>query len=413
MNREPGKHAITFIFITVLVDVIGFAIIIPVLPPLIMELTGKPISEAAAYGGVLLFLYAFMQFIFSPILGNLSDRFGRRPILLLSLFVFGIDYLIAGFAPTLMWLFIGRTLAGIAGATYTPANAYIADITPPEDRAKRFGLLGAAFGLGFVMGPAIGGFLGEIGPRVPFFAAAGLAFANVIYGYFVLPETLKKEDRRPFRLARANPIGAWLNLRKYPMIIGFGGAIVFYQIAHDANPSVWSYYTMHKFDWSPRDVGASLAFVGILMALFQGLMIQPIVSRIGERRAYILGLSLSAVGFMGFAFASAGWVMYAWMIPWALMGISMPALRSIMSAEVSPDEQGELQGALTSLASLTAIIAPLMMTQLFRISSSDPTGFYFPGAPFVLASVLIVISILVFLYVTRRPFRQADKTTGT
>lgn len=402
MTREPGKHAVTFVFSVVLIDVIGFGIIIPVLPALLLELTGEPLSEVVLYGGGLLFVYALMQFFFAPILGSLSDRYGRRPVLLFSLFAYGVDYIIAGLAPTLLWLFIGRTLAGIAGSTHTPAMAYIADITPPEKRAQSFGLIGAAFGLGFVIGPALGGLLGEIGPRVPFFVAAGLAFLATIYGYFVLPETLAREDRRPFDFARANPVGAWTHLRHTPLILGLGAAIIFYQMAHDANPAVWSYYTMLKFDWSPSDIGLSLAFVGLMIAFVQGYLTRVAIPRLGEKGAVILGISCASIGFVGFAFASSGWVLYAWLAPWALMGLAMPAIRSIMSARVGANEQGELQGAIASLISLTMIIAPLIMTWLFRAYTADTAPVYFPGAPFLAAAGMMAISLGLFLMVMRK-----------
>jgi len=395
---EPSsnRRALTFIFITVLIDMIGFGIIIPVMPELIMELTGEGLSRAALYGGWLLFLYALMQFFFAPIIGNLSDRFGRRPVLLCSLVAFGFDYLLMGFAPTIVWLFVGRFVAGIAGATHSTANAYIADVSPPEERAQNFGLMGAAFGLGFILGPVLGGLLGEYGPRVPFFAASVLALCNAVYGFLILPETLPAEERRPFDLRRANPVGALAQMRRYPVIVGLFGAFVLYMVSHNANPTTWTYYTMLKFGWTEREVGYSMGFVGLGVALVQGFLIRAAIPRMGELRAVYLGYALMSLAFMGFAFASAGWMMYAFIVPFSLGGLATPALRGIMSNTVPANAQGELQGALSSVMSLTAIVAPVFMTQLFGYFTSDAAPLYFPGAPFLAAGVLLLGSIAVF-----------------
>lgn len=402
---EPtaGRKALTFIFITVLIDMIGFGIIIPVVPELIMELSGEGLSGAAVYGGWLMFFYAVMQFFFAPIIGNLSDRFGRRPVLLGSLAAFGLDYAFMGFAPTLFWLFVGRFVAGMVGGSFTTANAYIADVSPPEKRAANFGLVGAAFGLGFILGPVIGGFLGAYGARVPFFAAAGLALANVVYGFFVLPETLPPDERRPFAIGRANPLGAIDQMRRYPVVIGVLVALVFYRIAHDANPSVWSYYTMLKFDWDERDVGYSLGFVGLMLALVQGVLIRGVIPRIGEMRAVYIGYALISLGFLGFAFSSEGWMLYAFTVPWALGEIASPAIRGIVSNQVPANAQGELQGAVTSLFSLTAIFAPLLMTQLFGFFTRPGADPYFPGAAFAAAACLVLLCLAQFSRTMRSP----------
>jgi len=392
----PRRNALTFLFITVLVDMIGFGIVIPVVPELIMELTGEGLGEAAVYGGWLMFLYAAMQLFFAPIMGNLSDRFGRRPVLLLSLLVFGLDYLLMGVAPTITWLFVGRFIAGIVGASHTTANAYIADVSPAEDRAKNFGLMGAAFGMGFILGPVIGGILGDYGARLPFFAAAGLALANVAYGWFALPESLPREQRRPFHLKRANPLGALKQMRGYPIVIGLFVALFFWQIAHDANPSTWSYYAMLKFEWSEREVGYSLGFLGILLALVQGVLIRAVLPRIGETRAVYIGFTLLALGFVGFAYSSEGWMLYAFIVPWALGGIANPALRGIMANRVPGNAQGELAGAITSLVSLTSIVAPLLMTRLFGYFTGDRAPVYFPGAAFLAAGLLTTVTVIVF-----------------
>jgi DHA1 family tetracycline resistance protein-like MFS transporter len=391
-----SRNALSFIFVTVLIDMIGFGIIIPVMPKLIMDVADAGLGPAAIWGGRLLVVYAVMQFFFAPIIGSLSDRFGRRPVLLASLVTYGVDYLIMGFAPTLGWLFLGRMLSGISGASHTTANAYIADVSAPEDRAKNFGLIGAAFGLGFILGPALGGLLGEYGARIPFFAAAGLAFANSVYGYFVVPESLPKERRRPFALARANPIGMFAQVRSYPLVIGLFVALFFYQFAHDALPSTWSYYTMLKFNWSPRDIGMSLAFVGLLLALVQGLLIRAVMPKVGEVWAVIIGFSAMALGFAGFAFAHEGWAIYLFLVPFSLSGLANPALRSILANRVPSDAQGELQGALASTVSVTAIVAPWAMTELFAFFISEAAPIYFPGAPFLLAALLLVAALARF-----------------
>lgn len=397
MNR-----AIVFILITVLIDVIGLGIIIPVMPVLLQELSGEGLDRAAIYGGWLMFLYALLQFFFSPVLGGLSDRFGRRPVLLLSLLAFGIDYALMGLAPSLVWLFIGRAVAGAAGASVTTANAYMADVSPPSKRAANFGLIGAAWGVGFVIGPVLGGFLGEFGPRVPFFASAALALANVTYGFFVLPETLPPEKRRAFDWRRANPIGSLVRMARHPVLGGLIGVLVLYQIAHDANPSVWSYYTMEKFGWSERDVGLSLGVVGVLIAVVYGGLVGPIVGKLGEQRTVIFGLLFMAAGFYGYSLATRSWVMIAFIFPFALGCVAMPALRGMMANRVEADEQGELQGALTSLQSLTAIGAPLLMTRLFGEFAADDAEFYFPGMPFFVAASMLVVASFWFTLARRK-----------
>lgn len=400
--RKPGRHALLFIFITVVIEVLGMGMVLPVLPKLIIEISGVSFGVAATIGAYTIFTYAFIRFFFAPIIGNLSDRFGRRPVLLLALFAFSIDYTVAGLAPTLTWLFIGRALSGMAGATYATSNAYIADISPPEKRAQNFGMIGAAFGIGFTLGPALGGLLGEISPRLPFFVAAGLAFANMIYGYFVLPETLSPENRRPFNIARANPLGAWKALKKYPLVLGLAVVAFCYQLGHDTNPAVWTYYTMLKFHWTPLDVGLSMGFLGIMIAIVQGGLIRTVIPRIGEVRAIIIGLTCAMIGFVGFAFASEGWMMYAWIVPWALMGLAMPAIRAIMSNHVPASAQGELQGGMASIVSISLFMTPPVIARLFRYFSTGEVDIYFPGAPFLAAAGVSVLGILVFYVVMKR-----------
>jgi MFS transporter, DHA1 family, tetracycline resistance protein len=391
MKTTPN-NALLFIFITVLVDVIGLGIIIPIVPKLIENLTGLGINEASKYGGWLLFSFAIMQFIFSPILGGLSDRFGRRPILLLSLFGLGLDYIFHAFAPSITWLFVGRIIAGIMGASFSTATAYIADISSPEKRAQNFGLIGAAFGLGFIIGPVIGGISSKWGINVPFLIAAGLTLLNVIYGYFVLPESLTKDNRRAFEWKRANPISSLKNLRKYPVVSGLVISLVLTFIASHAVQSNWSFYTMYKFNWTAEIVGYSLAVVGVLVALVQGFLIRKIIPRLGQVKSIYLGMSFSALGLLLFGLASESWMMFAFLIPYCLGGIGGPSIQGVISSQVPDNEQGELQGALTSLMSLCGVFGPLLMTNLFAFATAKNSTFHVPGAPFFLASCLTLVS---------------------
>lgn len=387
--------AVGFIFITLLIDIIGFGIIIPVMPKLISTLKGVDISTASKYGSLLMFAYAVVQFICAPILGNLSDKYGRRPVLLFSLFGFGINYLFLALAPTYGWLFIGRIIAGITGASMTTGAAYIADISTPENRAKNFGMIGAAFGLGFIIGPVIGGLLGGFGTRVPFYAAAILALLNWVYGYFVLPESLKKENRRSFEWKRANPVGSLLHLNKYPAISGLAISILLVYIASHAIQSNWNYFTMYRFNWNERMVGISLGVVGILVASVQGGLIRVINPRLGNEKSIYTGLALYAVGMLLFGLATQSWMMFVFLVPYCLGGIAQPALQAIMSEHVPPNVQGELQGAITSLMSLAAIIGPLLMNNLFYYFTHSEAPVHLPGAPFLLAAVLMAASAVI------------------
>ncbi len=389
------KAALGFIFITLLIDVIGLGIIIPVLPGLIMELSDVTISRASIIGGWMLFAYAVFQFLFSPVLGGLSDQIGRRPVLLFSLLGFGVDYLFMALAPTLSWLFLGRVIAGITGSSFTTASAYIADISTPDKRAQNFGLLGAAFGLGFIIGPMLGGILGEYGVRIPFYAAAGLALTNALYGFFILPESHKKENRRNFNWKRANPVGTLLQLKKYPVIIGLIACLVFVYIAAHATQSTWAYFTIEKFDWSESQVGYSLGFVGFMIALVQGIIIRSVVKKIGQVNAVYVGLIFNSIGFILIGFATEGWMLYAIMIPYALGGLAGPSLQGIMSNQVEPNQQGELQGGLTSLVSVTSIIGPPLMTGIFGFFTKEDTSFYLPSAPFFMGFLLSFIAIIL------------------
>jgi len=392
MAKNKQQAALGFIFITLLIDVTGFGIIIPVVPKLIMHLENCTLSQASTYGGFLLFAYAIMQFIFAPILGNLSDQYGRRPILLFSLFGFGIDYLLTGLAPNIYWLFLGRIIAGITGASFSTAGAYIADVSTPEKKAQNFGMIGVAFGLGFIIGPALGGYLGKIGPRIPFYAAAALALLNWLYGYFVLPESLSKEHRRKFEWKKANAIQSLAKLNKYPVISGLVASITLLYISAHAVQSAWTYFTMNKFGWDEGMVGLSLAFVGLTVGIVQGGMIRIIIPKLGQERSVYVGLALYAVGFTLFAFATKTWMMFVFMVPYAFGGIAGPALQGIISNHVPKNEQGELQGALTSLMSASSIIGPLLMTNTFAYFTSPKAPVNFPGAAMLLAAVLTLIS---------------------
>ncbi len=390
--KNNTKAALGFIFVTLLIDTIGFGIIMPVLPDLIKKMVNGSLSVASEYNGALTFAYAFMQFVFGPVIGNLSDRYGRRPVLLFSLFGFSIDYLFLAFAPTIGWLFVGRIIAGITGASFTTASAYIADVSPPEKRTQNFGMVGVAFGLGFIIGPLLGGVLGEIGTRVPFYASAGLCMLNWLYGYFVLPESLAKENRRKFEWKRANPFGAFKHFKKYPAIYGLLASLILLYLSAHAVQSTWTYFTMYKFKWSKAMVGFSLGFVGLMIAIVQGGLIRIIIPKLGQHKSVITGLLMYSLGCILFALATKGWMMFAFLVPYALGGIAGPAIQGIISTQVPPNEQGELQGGLTSLMSLTTIVGPMFMTWLFAAFTKPSAPVIFPGAPFVAGAILTLAS---------------------
>ena len=387
--------AIGFIFITLLIDVIGFGIIIPVMPGLIEELAGVGVSEAATIGGTLIAAFAATQFCFSPLVGNLSDRYGRRPVLLASLLGFAADYLFLAFAPTLGWLFVGRVLAGITGASFTTATAYIADISTPVNRAKNFGMIGAAFGLGFIIGPAIGGLLGGLGLRVPFMVAAGLCFLNFLYGFFVLPESLPVENRRKFEWSRAIPGVSVYNLRKFPALSGLMFALFLVYIGSHAVQSNWSFYTIERFKWSETMIGISLAVVGVLVGGVQAGLTRVVNPKLGNEKSVYVGLALYALGMLLFAFATASWMMFVFLVPYCLGGICNPALQAIMAGHVPSNQQGELQGSLSGLMSLTTIFGPIIMASIFHRFTAKTAAFYFPGAPFMLGALLMMVSVVI------------------
>ncbi|MGU3376391.1 TCR/Tet family MFS transporter [Chryseobacterium sp. M5A1_1a] len=409
MKKTGKKAAIGFIFITLLIDITGWGIILPVVPKLIGELINSDLSEAAKYGGWLGFAYAITQFIFAPIVGNLSDKYGRRPIILISLFGFAIDYVLLALAPSICWLFFGRIIAGLTGASISTASAYIADISTDEDRTKNFGLIGAAFGLGFIIGPVIGGLLGHYGARVPFYFAAILCMVNFLYGLFILPESLEKDKRRPFNWKRANPIGTVNFLRKQSKISNLVIALILVYVALHAVQSNWHFFTMYKFNWTERTVGLSLGLLGLLIGLVQGILIRWTTPKLGEHKSIYFGLLFYALGLMLFAFTNQGWMMFVFLVPYSLGGICGPALQSIISKNVPANEQGELQGALSSLVSATSILGPPMMTNLFYYFTHDKAPFQFSGAPFFLASILMFMSVIIIYFAFRQKSEKEAK----
>lgn len=407
------KTAISFIFITLLIDIMGWGLIIPVMADLIAQLKGIPVNEASAYGAFLLSAFAITQFVFSPFIGNLSDKFGRRPVLLLSLLGFGIDYIILAVAPAYSWLFLGRIIAGITGASFTTATAYIADISTDEtSRAKNFGLIGAAFGLGFVLGPALGALLATWGIRAPFYAAAVLCFLNFTYGYFFLPESLSKENRRAFEWKRANPFGSLKFLTSHPEIGGLAISFFLIYLGAQSVQGNWNFFTIYRFNWSEKMVGISLAVVGVLVGAVQGGLTRVINPRIGNEKSIYLGLSLYTLGLVLFAFATEGWMMFAFLVPYCLGGICGPSLQSVISGHVPPSHQGELQGALTSLMSLTTIIGPLVMNNTFAYFTTDKAPFYFPGIHFMIGAICMLMSIFITYKVLSREKKEHPELLG-
>ena len=401
MSRPAGKHALVFVVVTVLLDIVGFGLIIPVLPRLLVELTGDSVSQAAIDGGWLAFVYAAMQFVCAPVLGNLSDRHGRRPVLLFAVGALGVDYVVMGLAPTLAWLFLGRAISGMAGASFTPAYAYVADVSPPEKRAQNFGLISAAFGVGFILGPALGGFLGTFGTRTPFFAAAALSLVNLLYGTFVLPESLPPEARRPFDWRRANPLGTLLQMRKHPVVLGLLGALFLWMVAHQVMPATWTFYTKFRFGWSEMMIGASLAAAGVVMAVSQATLMRVLVPRLGERRTALAGIAVASVGYLGYGMATASWMMFAWLVTWFLVALVMPSTNALMSHRVEKSAQGELQGAVAGLFSLSSIVGLPLMTQLFGRFSAADAPVQLPGAGFFASALLAWISFAVYYRATK------------
>ncbi|HLG39798.1 MAG TPA: TCR/Tet family MFS transporter [Chitinophagaceae bacterium] len=389
------QAAIKFIFITLLIDVMGWGLIIPVMPELIAQLKQIPVNEASAYGAWLLSVYAVTQFLFAPVIGNLSDKYGRRPVLLFSLLGFGIDYLFLALAPTYDLLFVGRIIAGITGASFTTASAYIADISTVETRAKNFGMIGAAFGLGFILGPALGGLLASWGVRAPFFAAAILCGLNCLYGYFILPESLSIENRRAFHWKRANPFGSLQLLKRYPVVGKLAVSFFLIYLAAQSVQGNWNFFTKYRFGWSEGMIGISLAVVGLLVGLVQAGLTRVVNPKIGDEKSIYLGLLFYTLGLALFAFAAQGWMMFAFLVPYCLGGIAGPSLQSVLAGHIPPNEQGELQGALTSLMSLTTIIGPPVMNNLFTFFTTNKAPVHFPGISFLLGAVFMLLSIVI------------------
>ena len=397
------RAALTFIFVTVMVDMLAFGIIIPVLPHLIVQLIGGSIAQAAVWSGAFGALFMLMQFVFSPVQGALSDRYGRRTVILISSFGLGIDFVLMALAPSLWLLFVGRAISGVCAASFSTANAYIADITPKEKRAAAFGTLGAAFGIGFIIGPALGGFLGHLSIRLPFWIAGALSLINFAYGLFVLPESLPKEKRSPrFDWRHANPFGAVVLLRRYPQVFGLATVYFLINLAQFSLNSTYVLYTDYRYGWGPQAVGYTLGLVGLCSGLVQAVLVRRLMPKLGERRMILAGLVLCIVGYVFFGFSSAAW-MFLLGIPFlCLGGLSGPPAQAMMTHQVDPHEQGRLQGALTSLASLAGIFGPALFANLFALFISDHAPVqHLPGAAFVLAALLLFAAALIAVRVMR------------
>ncbi|MDZ7706987.1 MAG: TCR/Tet family MFS transporter [Trueperaceae bacterium] len=414
MPLRPGARAgIAFILVTLFLDILGIGIIIPVLPGLVTSFTGGDASAAAPWYAALAAVYAGMQFLFAPLIGALSDRFGRRKVILASLTAFGASYLILAVAPSLAWLFVGRVVAGITGATITAANAYIADVSTPETRARNFGFVGVAFGLGFVFGPAIGGLLGGIGLRVPFYAAAFVALLGALYGLFVLPESLPPENRRAFSWSRADPFRALLGLRAYPLVAGLAFAFLFFSLAQRGLETVFVLYTDYRYGWGPRENGLALALVGVMAAVVQGGLVRPLVARLGERRTIVAGLAVSMLGFVGYGLASQGWILLVVIAVASLGAVAGPAIQGLIAGTVSATEQGSVQGTLTSMLSLTSVVAPLVAGGLFGMFTGERSIVELPGMPFYAGAVFLVVALaLVIRTLRRNPILAESDSSG-
>ena len=395
-SPSPNRHAVTFIFITVFLDMVGFGLVMPVLPRLIEQVSGTDLAGASLLAGWLFFAYGGMQFLFGPVLGNLSDAYGRRPILLLSVFGLAVDYMLTAYAPNMWWLFVGRAFAGLCGASYTTANAYLADITKPEDRAKAFGLMGAAFGLGFIIGPAIGGILGEYGPRVPFFVAAGVSILNFTYGYFVLPETLPRELRRPFSLARSNPIGVFRVFSTYKQVLPLCIIMSVYFFATSVYPAIWAFWGIARFGWTESTIGLTLAIFGLITAIVQGGLTGPVVKWLGERNAAMFALLSSVIAATGYGFATGLSTVFILFIVHAPEGFAQPALTALMSKDAPPDAQGELQGGIASAQNLAMLAGTVMFAQIFGYFLQDGSPIQSPNVSYFIAAALCLLALVIF-----------------
>ena len=390
-----------FVIATTVIDSMGIGLILPVMPALLREVSNIPLADAALYGGVLVTAFALMQFIFGPVIGSLSDRYGRRPVMLISLLVMALDYIVMALAGAFWVLLVGRMVGGIAAATQSTAAAFMADISKPEEKAARFGMIGAAFGMGFVFGPLLGGLLAEFGTRAPFYAAAALAATNLIFGYFVMPETLKPENRRPLSLARANPLGAFKNVSATPQLRRLLWLFFLYQVAFMVYPAIWAFFTEERFGWTPRMIGLSLGAFGIAMALVQGGLIRLILKWFGDRGTILYGLAFNFFAFLVLAFVENGTVAMLFIPLTALGAVVTPAVQGMMSRATSDNSQGELQGVLSSTAALATIISPLIMTQIFATFAREDAAYYLPGAPFLVSMSLMLVCAVVFLSPSR------------
>jgi MFS transporter, DHA1 family, tetracycline resistance protein len=401
---EGGRRraALAFIFVTIVLDMFALGMIIPVLPHLIEDFLGGDTAGAAKVYGVFGTVWALMQFLSMPVVGALSDRFGRRRVVLLSNLGLGLDYVLMALAPNLWWLFVGRVISGMTAASVSTGMAYVADITPPEKRSMAFGKVGVAFGLGFVLGPALGGLLGSVDPRLPFWVAAALSLANAAYGYFILPESLPPERRRAFQWRRANPVGSLALLRRHPELSGLAGVVFLSNLAHVALPATFVLYAAYRYGWQERDVGLVMAGVGICSALVQGALVGPTVRRFGERRALLVGLACGAVGFLGYGLAPTGLLFLAAVPVVALWGLASPAAQGIMSRHIGPTEQGALQGATGSLMGIATMIGPGLFAGIFAYSIGAGTRWHAPGAAFVLAALLLAAGALLAARTTAR-----------
>ncbi len=404
----PSRHAVTFVFITVLLDMVGFGLIIPVVPRLIEDVGHVSLAEASTVSGWMFCAYSVAQFLFGPVMGNLSDAYGRRPLLLLAVFGLAADYLFSAFAPSLTWLFVGRAIAGLCGASHVIANAYIADVTPPAERAKAFGLMGAAFGIGFVLGPAIGGMLGEYGPRVPFFAAAVVSGLNLVYGWFVLPETLVPEKRRPFEWRRSNPFGTFKVFRAYAGVIPLSVVLFIYFFATSVYPATWPFWGIAKFQWSVARIGLTLAIFGIISAVFQGGLSGPLVKRFGEHRVALLGLSSAIVAAVGYGFATGLPMVFVLMVIHGPEGLIHPMLTALMSKAIPDNAQGELQGGISSIMNVAMLVGTVSFSQMFGYFMRPDAPVVSPNVGFFVCGAVLVLALGLFLAVDRPKRPAAD-----
>lgn len=411
--RDASRHAITFVFITVLLDMVGFGLIIPVLPRLIEDVGHLNVADASIIGGWMFFAFSATQFLFSPVMGNLSDAYGRRPLLLLAVFGLGVDYLFSALAPSLAWLFVGRGIAGLCGSSYVIANAYIADVTQPEDRAKAFGLMGAAFGVGFVLGPALGGLLGEYGPRVPFYVAAGVSLLNFVYGWFVLPETLPLEKRRPMELARANPFGTFKVFRSYAGVLPLCVVLFIYCAATSVYPATWAFWGIAKFQWSVATIGLTLAGFGIISAVFQGALAGSAVKWLGESRVALAGLIVGVVAAAGYGIASSLTFVLIMLVVHGPEGLVHPMLSALMSKAVPDDAQGELQGGISSVMNIAMLIGTVFFSQVFGYFMSPSAPWVSPDIGMFLCSGALVIALGLFGKLRFPPAPVPPPTTST